>query len=228
LITVAIIGVFSLALPVFIAGNQNTRTNELNSMQAYYNAHAGIEFALREILVGGQGLSCIFSDRDFASNAFNITRFNNRIQVTGNQGNATRNFSITDPNPANSATCSNLDVVSAFVTNGDNKLQGITFSRDPSCNCPLSIVSMTNSWTPDANERVKFIRVDNSIYYSQNPGQLSGETEVFDAPFTIGLSDYTSHDLTNIQFQKKIDDVTEFSLIFNFADGSSETVIINP
>src|SRR5687767_9095756 len=52
-IAIGILGAMSAALSVMVATNQKTRTQQLYSDQAYYSAHAALEFAMRQIRIDG-------------------------------------------------------------------------------------------------------------------------------------------------------------------------------
>lgn len=225
-VTVAILGTLSVALPLMLAANQSTRTHQLHMAQAFYATHAGLEFSSRQILVDGQSWQCNFPERDFNGEALAIARNLGRLSVTATKSEARRTFSITDPTPP-APVCLDVDGSGATVSPGSNKLEGITFNRIAACGCPITIDSITVTWAPDANEKLNKIRMDGSLVYNYSPGIPSGSTAVLDTPFTIVLGDLSSHDLTDLQFQKKIDDVTTFTLVFNLNDGTSKSVDVN-
>lgn len=225
-ISIAIVGAMSLALPMFMATNQNLRTQQMQIEQAFYASQAAIEYMLELINEGHIG--CTLAIPNFFGHSVQINRTGGKIFASATVGDVTRSYSVTDPLPPTAASCFNVDVSGGSISSGDNKLQGINFVRIGQCDCPITIVSMTNSWTPDANEKVTKIRVDGSLVYNYSPGLPSGSTEVFDSPQTILTTDFASHALTDIQFQKKIDDVTTFTLVFNMSDGSSSTANFSP
>ena len=221
LIAVFLMGALGAAVAYFVASNQQTRVQQVTSDQAFYNAHAGIDFALGQILTGGSG--ALTFTRNFSGETISITRASGLITVSTTEQSAAATDSINDPNPVSEATCLQVDT-SGKAISGNDLLVGLVLSRNPSCTATLLITGMQISWQPDNGEKANRIRIDGNAVYN-NPAQTSGSTFDFGSnDFTI--SDNNNHNLTDIRWNS---DVTHhnFTLVFLMNDGTTKTVTVD-
>jgi Flp pilus assembly protein TadG len=222
LIAIFLMGALGAGIAYFTASNQQTRIQQVTSDQAFYSAHAGIEFALGQILTGGS--SALTFTRHFSGETISITRASGLITVSTAEKSAVATHSITDPNPTSQGTCLQVDT-SAKAISGNNLLVGLVLSRDASCATPLVITGMQISWVPDGGEQVNRIRIaENPVEYG-GPSQSSGST------FDFGSNDYTindsgNHDLTDIRWTSNVTN-HNFTLVFLMEDSSTKTVAVN-
>lgn len=231
ILSVLALGAFGAGLAYFSASNQKTRTQQVNRDQALYSNVAGMEFALRQILVDNSQATSI--TRKFAGETITITRSGGNINVSTTKNDAASSHSITDPNPPNLSNCLVVNIASAAITDqnpGDkHRLTGITLSRDASCSDAVVINSMTAStWTPNNGELL------NEIQIAGAPTEFSGAGDSSGGTFDFGANDYTindasSHALTYIQWNADMSN-HNFHLVFNFtinAQTFSKTADIN-
>ncbi|MBI4209810.1 MAG: hypothetical protein HY538_08940 [Deltaproteobacteria bacterium] len=222
LIAIFLMGALGAGIAYFVASNQQTRIQQVTSDQAFYSAHAGIEFALGQILTGGS--SALTFTRNFSGETINITRASSLITVSATEKSAVATYSVTDPNPPSQGSCLQVDT-SAKAISGNTLLVGLVLSRDASCTAALVITGMQMSWTPDNGEQANRIRIaGGSVEYS-GPAQSSGST------FDFGSNDYTindssDHDLTDIRWSSNITN-HNFTLVFLMEDSSTKTVQVN-
>ncbi|MDO8493733.1 MAG: hypothetical protein Q7S68_00140 [Deltaproteobacteria bacterium] len=224
IITIGILAAFGGGLAVMVASNQSARTQMYRSDQAYYSNHAALEFAMRQIQV--DLVPFAIPARDFVGEALTITRTGGQVWSTTTEGEASAAYRIVDPNPPTDATCLVVDVAGAVLSADEKNLLGIDLSRISDCPNPVTIISMTISWEEEHNEKLLQIQIEGDPKeYEGVAGQSSGSTFDFSSDdYTI--NDYAIHDLTHIRWNQRVDDIEEFTLLFNMSDGSQKSVEI--
>ncbi|MBI2342514.1 MAG: hypothetical protein HYU98_07270, partial [Deltaproteobacteria bacterium] len=217
LVAVFFIGAVGAGMAYFVASNQQTRIQQVTRDQALYSNMAGMEFALRQIMVSGSQATSI--TRKFVGETITITRSSGAINVSTAKKDAFSSHSITDTNPPNLANCLVINTAAAAVTDqnpGDkHRLTGITLSRDASCTDALTINSMsTTTWAPDNGELL------NAIEIAGSPTEFSGPAAGSGGTFDFGSNDYAindaaTHNLTYVQWNSDMSG-HNFHLVFNF------------
>ena len=218
-IAVGILAAMGAGMATLVATNQSTRTQQLNTDQSFYSMHAGLEFALGQIVNNGDQNTSI--TRQFLGDNITVTRSGSNINVTGVKGTGSAAYKITDPSPPAQSNCLTVNTASAAVSTTD--LTGIVLSRSGSCSQAITIITMTVSWQPNNSENLRTIRIDGSDVYSNVTGQGSGTT--FDITDKV-INDALSHPINYLRWNT---DVTNhnFTLVFKMSDGSQKTVTVN-
>lgn len=218
-IAVGILAAMGAGMAVLVATNQSTRTQQLYIDQSFYSTHAGLEFALGQIVNNGE--QSVSITRQLLSDTITVTRTGSNINVTGVKGTGSASYRITDPSPPSQSNCLTVNTASAAVSTTD--LTGIVLSRSGSCSQAITIATMTVSWQPNNSENLRTIRIDGSDVYSDVTGQGSGTTfNITD----VTINDALSHPMNFLRWSA---DVTNhnFTLTFNMSDGSQRTSTVN-
>ena len=221
-IALVILAIMASKIGSFVAANQSTRTQTLNSIQTFYSNHAAIEFSLRQILQAGNPDT--IPSRDFSEEPFDITRSLGKILVTTQKGSAKSSFNIIDPNPVTQASCLTVETSGAFIGGGgDKELHGLTFQKNGNCSNNITLISMTVSWQPDGGEKLKRIQIDSVNVYDDASGRVSGEFfDITDVP----IQDSNSHTISLLRWNNEMEEQI-FTLIFHMNDGSQKTEVVD-
>ncbi|MFH1874373.1 MAG: hypothetical protein ABH859_04215 [Pseudomonadota bacterium] len=226
-IVAALIAVFLLAtlgagVSYFIASNQATRIQQITGDQSFYTVQAGMEFALGQILEDDNNDTSI--TRHFSGETLSINRSGGNIIISASEGNAQSEHSITDPDPP-TADCLQVDTSSAAFS-GNNRLVGITLSRDAICDQAITITSMSGTtWEPDSGEGMNRIRIGG------NPNEYDGAAVGSGGVWDFGSNDYvinnsSVHNLTELRWDTDITN-HNFQLHFNYSyDGSDYSKVV--
>lgn len=228
LVAIVILAAMGASSAVLVSNNQTSRMLQLYSDQSFATAQAGIEFALGKIYSGVNpctSLNINFLGDNFMGDNITITRANNLVTVVGTRASSTTTLSVTDPIPPNSGQLLQVNTNNAQdAGNGapPKKLLGVTFQLAPGCGGPVTITTMVVSWTPENDEEVVHIKIDNNNVYNGS-GKESGET--------ININDITINDANVhlINFIRWDDDIQDrlYTIVFNMSDGSNKTVTID-
>jgi hypothetical protein len=232
----ALVAVFVLAamggvMSVMVATNQETRLHQIYADQSFASAQAGLEVVLA-LNYNGDG-PCNSKDRNLlgdnlAGNSITVSRTNSRIYVTGTEGDASTAISIVDPIPPSSGAMLEIDTSNAKdASNGapPKKLIDIVFNLLPGCGNPVTITSLTVSWSPDNGEQVQQVKLDGGVVFNlggQN-GILSGGLVDID---DVTIADASQHVLDFIRWDSAIQNRL-YTIQFNYADGSNAVVTVN-
>lgn len=231
LIAVSILAAMGAGMAVLVSSNQEARTQQYYSGQAFASAQAGLEVTLGLIYNGVNPcdpLSRSLEGDTLVGNNIVVSRANNRIYVVASKGSATTSVSITDPIPPSQGQYLGVDVTHA--QDGSNgappgKLTNITFQLVPGCGTNVTITSLTISWEANYGEKVQQIKFDGGNVYSVGGGEgsLSGTTiDIVDQT----ISDANVHSIDFIRWNGNIQNRL-YTMVFNFLDGSNKTVSID-
>ncbi len=224
LLAISVLAAMAASLLVQVAANQWTRTQQLQMDQAFYSAHAAMEFSMGQILLGGD--PCVIPTRYFEGNAFTINRttgLGGKIQVTTTRGSATNSFSINDPNPLTQATSLNVNTSNAHINGPSVQVLGVSFTLpNTSCIGSSTVTSMTLSWTPDHGYKILIISIDGSQVYNSQTGLHSGSTFSFSSNVLL-TNNGSTHTLDYITWDHLGSSET-ITIVFNMSDGSSSSV----
>lgn len=232
----ALVAVFVLAamggvMAVMVATNQETRLHQIYVDQSFASAQAGLEVVLALNYNGDS--PCASKSRNLlgdslVGNSITVVRANNRIYVTGAEGDSNTAVSIVDPIPPTSGAMLEIDTTNAKdSSNGapPKKLIDIMFNLLPGCGNPVTITSLTVSWTPDNGEKVQQVKLDNNVVFNmggQN-GILSGGVVDID---DVTVADASQHVLDFIRWNESIQNRL-YTIQFNYADGSNAVVTVD-
>jgi hypothetical protein len=122
LIALSILAAMATSVLILVATNQSTRTNQLHSDQAFYSSMAGIEYAMQQIMVGGNPNPIPI--RYFMGQEFNISRTCNKINITSTFGTANSSYSIADPGQLCATSGSATPSSNSAPFNGQSIAQG--------------------------------------------------------------------------------------------------------
>lgn len=231
LIAVAVLAAMGTGMAVLVSTNQELRTNQYYSGQAFASAQAGLEVTLGLIYDGVNPcdpLSRSLEGDTLLGDNIVVSRANNRIYVIASKGSASTSVSIIDPIPPSEGQYLTVDVThSKDSSNGapPAKLIDIAFQLVPGCGSTVTITSMSVSWEPNNGEKVQQIKFDGNNVYSVGggDGSVSGAT--------IDIIDQTIADagLHMVDFIRWNSDIQNrlYTIVFNFADGSNKSVSID-
>ncbi len=228
IVSVFILGVFGIGVGVFNSANQTLRINQITNEEAYYSLQAGIEFAQKKIreATTQQDINNLIGVYEFAQGTFNIVYDGvNTLTITASRINSNLNYKVNIPSPIKSqAQCLIIDTSGAYISN--KNLSGIVLKRDPTCNISLTITALTPTWSPNYNERMKYVQIKtNPLEYSNATGVLSGEKAIFNSSYTI--NDNANHNLNYIQWDINLGPKNFDPMIFEMSDGSTKTFSVN-
>ncbi len=231
LVAVMILAAMGAAMTVLVASNQDARSHQLYVDQSFASAQAGLEMILGLIHSGVNPCDPVSRNLEgdnLVGNSIAVTRLNNRIYVVGAKGDSTTAVSIVDPLPPAQGQLLQTDTSAAKdSSNGapPAKLIGITFQLMPGCGNPVTITTMTVSWTPDNGEKVDQIKFDGNNVYSVggNAGSPSGSTiDIVDQY----IADANVHTVDFIRWDGDIQHRL-YTIQFNFADGSNKVITVD-
>jgi hypothetical protein len=230
----AVSAVFILAALAFStlntsAVNQSTRTAQLHMAQSFYSAHAGIEYALRQIRVDGDPDP--LPARDFAGEPLNVTYTGTAcsggrsLTVVGTKGRARNSFSI---GKSRGPDClRDKTHLSSWGGGSNAELHGFQIKNsNPICHgAGYNITGATISWTPNGGERLKRIQIHNGPFeYDDAVGLPSG------SHFDFGSNDYNLsgqqwRDVVPILFDSDMSVSNPSLTIIWFIDGKSQCYV---
>lgn len=231
LVSIAVLAAMGTGMAVLVSTNQELRTAQYYSGQAFASAQAGLEVTLGLIYHGAtpcDPLSRSLEGDTLLGENIVVSRANNRIYVTASKGTAVTSVSIVDPIPPAQGQYLTVDVThSKDSSNGapPAKLIDTSFQLVPGCGTTVTITSMAVSWEPNNGEKVQQIKFDGNNVYSVGggAGAVSGTT--------IDIVDQTIADagLHMVDFIRWNGDIQNrlYTIVFNFADGSNKSVSID-
>lgn len=122
LIALSILVAMSASVLIIVASNQSMRTNQLHTDQAFYSGQAAFEYAMRQILAGGNPNP--IPNRYFLGQPFNISRTCDKINIIATAGTASSSFSIGDPGQLCAVDGSATPSANSAPFNGQSIAQG--------------------------------------------------------------------------------------------------------
>lgn len=213
-LTLLILAAMGAVLTYLVAAGSVGRMHRLSGAQALYVVQAGIEYAVKRVydqqneIVNPPGLS-------FGEGSFTVSRSGLTLTVTGTVGDAVRVHSVDSPTEAD---CTTIDTSNINLTHSGKRIQGINFRK--TCLTSITVDKMQLSWIPNNNEKLKEIKIENLIVYTNPAGSSSGTL--------IEITDYTVTNGNNnvinwFEFSADMED-KDVTLSFIMGDGSTKTV----
>lgn len=228
LVATLVLAAMGAAMATLVATNQELRSYQYTADQSFASAQAGLEMVLGLIHIGAS--PCDAMSRNFMgdsqANSVVVSRTNNRIYVNATKGNANSAVSIVDPDPPNAGDTLLIDTSGAQdASNGapPKKLLGVTLQLDTGCGAAVTLTTMVVTWTPEDDEDVEQIKLDNHNIYNDSHGAESGE--LIDVTDTT-INDAAEHEINFIRWGDTIQNRL-YTIQFNFNDGSNKIVTVD-
>lgn len=212
-LTLLVLAAMGGAITYLVAAGSVGRANQVDSAQALYVTQAGIEYAIKRVydqqseIVNPPGFP-------FANGSFTISRSGMTLTITGIVGNATRAHKVDSPTEAD---CTTIDTSNINLTQGGKRIQGVNFRKV--CLATTTVDKMQLSWVPNNGEKIKEIKIENLIVYTNPPGASSGTLlEIADYTMTNGNNNVINW----FEFSADMEEKT-VTLSFTMGDGSIKT-----
>ncbi len=220
IISILILAAFGTGIAVFVAGRNQGTITQISTAKSFYALQAGVEFAQRKLRATGEGISLntLAGTYEFGNTTFTISSGGaNTVIIRGNNQDAVSQYQ-TDIPLVNQANCFIINASGAHQSIA--KLRGITLQRASGCSLSLTLSALTGTWTPNNSERLNRIKIEEAAFeYDSAVGVASGETAVFDNPYTI--NDNAIRDFVEIQWDKNLGGNKDFDFIATMSDGST-------
>ncbi len=219
-LAILVLGIMGLSIAYLTAVGEVSKTNALDSTEAYYVAQAGAEYGIKQIYDSAANtVSVTEPGTTIGHGTYIISQSARTITSTGRVGNAKRTFTVTSPSEAD---CTPFDVSHANIDSAGT-LHHIYFNK--TCLATTAIDKMTLSWTPNGGEKIQKVLIDNSTVYNNPSGATSGTL--------LELADYvlnngSQHDFSKIEFNKKLSGTFTFTLTITMSDQSTRTMTFTP
>src|SRR3989338_1190352 len=165
-----VLAVFGGAIVALVATEQESRRLQLEKEQAFYEAQAGLEYAVREIVKGGYP---VVTGKTLGRGSFTTTIDypNHLIFSTGTSGDVSKTHQITNNQMGGDCLGINNDQAT-LVGPGKTDLKAITLKKN--CNDAITIDKFKFEWSPNNGEKVIKIVVENNTLYDDPIGTPSG------------------------------------------------------
>ncbi|HPQ80592.1 MAG TPA: hypothetical protein PLZ86_02595 [bacterium] len=222
LLIVSVLSVMGLVVTALVATGAVARTNDLVREQAFELGTAGIEYALKRISEGADPNGDV---RYLGAGRFTVGYAPSGLvtvtsDVSSMLGSSTPSFTVQGPTPGgNMADCLEVDVSGAYMNSvwWPYEIMGAVLQN--TCNVPITISTMTISWSPTSADNTVRVRLGNSNVYNNWPGTPAGSP--------IDITDYTipecsSADQTRIRFDTELPG-RNFTIEYAMSDGSSKS-----
>lgn len=212
-LTLLILAALGGALTYMVAAGSVGRGNYLFSAEAFYVTQAGMEYGIKKIysqedeIVNPPG-------KTFGPGSFTISRSGKTLTITGTVGDAVRVYKVDSPTQAD---CTVIDTSNVNSSSSHKKVTQINFRKV--CLTSITIDKMQLSWVTNNGEKLKEIKIESSIVYTNPSGASSGTL--------IETTDYTVTNGNNnvinwFEFSASMEDKT-ITLSFIMSDGSTKT-----
>lgn len=192
-LTLFILAIFGAAIVSLTSTEQEIRRRHIEKEQAFYEAMAGLEYAVREVVNGGYP---VVTNKVLGRGSFTTTIDPSQhiVRSTGTSGDVTKSYQITMNNLG--GDCLNINNDQMTVV-GPNKTDMKANTIKKLCNNALTIDKFQFTWSPNNGEKVTLIKVENNTVFNNVAGAGSGEV--------IDIPDYTitggvAHQINLIQF----------------------------
>lgn len=204
-----------------VAANQQGRASHFQSMQSFYVMQAGIEYAIKKIFEGEDGI--IGVPVTFGGGSFTSTRVGRTLTVTATVGDSSRSYRVDSPTEAD---CLRIYAWAPLPENGGTRVvRGLSFVKE--CLPSVTITQMIYSWAEDNSERLMTIRFMDGM-----PGENAYDNPAGIPSGTLAdISDYvlldsSTKDIDYVDFNASMFGMfgKTVTIQFNFADGSSKVV----
>lgn len=211
-ITLVVLGIFGAAIVALVSTEQESRRLLLEKEQAFYAVQAGLEYAIREIVNGGNPVA---TNKQIGRGTFtNVINYaQHSIAVTGRSGEVSKTHTIDFNQFGGDCLGVNNDQVTVV---GPNKTDMKANTLRKNCNNAITIDKFQFTWGPDNGEKITRIELENNTVYNDANGSPSGA--VIDiADYT--LSGGTAHQLNLVRFTDNMLNKS-FSWVITLSDGS--------
>lgn len=224
LLIIVLLSAMGGVIAMLVATGSVAKTNELVREQAKSLIDAGFEYALKQIDSGanpdgqtrnlGKGQFTVGYDTGTGTITVNSS-------VSGLEGASTPNYSIQGPVGGSMGDCLVVTTSGAYLSASKLILQGITIRNN--CLAPVTIASMTTSWTPSMMEQLSSITINGNIVYGppQSPLLSGAIADITD----VTIPNCTTIPLTNITFNSSMDN-KNFTLLFTMSDGTTKSAFV--
>lgn len=212
-LTLLILAALGAVLTYLVAAGAVGLGNHLSSVQAFYVAQAGLEYAVKRIyegqseIVNPPGLS-------FGEGSFTVSRSGRTLTITATVGDAVRVYKTDSPTEAD---CTEIDASNVNLGENGKKIQQVQFRKV--CLTTTTITQMQLSWVPDGGEKLTSIKIENLTVYDNPLGASSGTL--------LDITDYVlnnpnTHVINWFKFNASMEDKT-VTLSFYMSDNSVRT-----
>lgn len=212
-LTLLILAALGAVLTYVVATSSVGKGNHISSVQAFYVTQAGIEYGVKRIYEG-QNETVNPPGMSFGPGSFTVSRSGRTLTVTGTVGNAVRVYHVDSPTEAD---CTVIDAKDPELTKGDKRVGKIHVRKI--CLVTTTIDKMTLSWDPNNGEKLKEIKIEDLIVYSNPAGATSGT--LLDIADYI-LSNPNKNTINWFEFDSKMKKKT-FTLSLTMGDGTIKT-----
>ena len=212
LLTIMSLAALGGVMAYTVAGGYEGQANQVISTQAFYVTQAGLEYGIKHMV---DGLSSDVTNFSFGPGQFTTSFSGNTLTATGVVANASRQHKVDNPTQDN---CLGIDVDNTHLTLGDKRLMLITFRKK--CLSQIVVDKMKYTWLPNNGEKLKEIKIENNIVYTNGTGVASG-TNIDISPNPT-LSNGANNVINWIQFSADISSKT-FTYDWTLGDNSHAT-----
>lgn len=201
------------AISYFTSINATSRANHLMGMQDFYIVQAGLEYSVKKIYEGQNGVVDP-PGINFASGNFTVARDDRTLTVTGTLGPTVRSHQVESPTEAD---CNIIDVTNINLHEAGKRVSQVTFRKN--CLASINVDKMQFTWTPDEGEKLQKIKIESLTAYNDPVGVPSGTI--------IDISNYIvtipSNQVINIiEWDNSIED-QDITINFIMGDGTVKT-----
>lgn len=217
LLTLSMVGLTAAYLTMM--GEVGKESNFV-SLQAYYIAQAGGEYALKQYYDGNDTVSIVEPGKDFGGGSFLLEESGSPTDVksTGRFGKGIRDFKIRKPNMGK---CTSFNAGSVLVA-PNNKIKQVYFSKK--CLASIIVDKVTISWTTDGGEKIDQFSFQGANQYTQPPQKSSGDL--------IDIPNYTVSDGANKEIIIDFDPANDMrnksvTILFTMSDASTKSVVFS-
>ncbi|PIR17783.1 MAG: hypothetical protein COV46_02740 [Deltaproteobacteria bacterium CG11_big_fil_rev_8_21_14_0_20_49_13] len=214
--TLLILAIFGSAIVSLTSTEHSVRRLQIEKEQAFYEVQAGLEYAVREIYNGGYP---VVSNKGLGRGIFSVSidAPNHIVYATGVSGDVTKTHQITYNNLAGDCLNVNNDQVTVV---GPNKTDMKALTLKKLCNNAVSIDKLQFVWSPDNNEKVTQVKIENNLLYNSPSGAASGE--IIDIP-DYAISGGVAHQINLIKFTNNMLN-KQFTITLYLTDTSYKTL----
>ena len=218
---VVALSLMGAVITMLVATGAVAKTNDLVREQAFYLANAGFEYALMR---QSQGLDSN-GTYNLGNGTFTIDYAQGGLitvssSVNSMMGASAQTYTIQGPPKQSMGDCLVIGTSGAKLASGNTQLTGVTLKNQ--CSSPITIASMTVSWSPAISERMTQISIASATVYNNSSGLSSGSAaDITDKTIAAG----STVSLDAVTFNGSVNG-KNFTLLFSMSDASSTSASV--